>query len=519
MRFALPFFLLVLAAPALAGDLLDRLAAEDPQVREAARKELRGVSALELGEMQKNAKDAEAAAALREEVERRREAPVADRADALAKKFASRLGSEKDLYALDTFAIPVLVHWLDRDDEIPNMFFSGSCFVDFTPITLDLAARTWLQQLSGENPGPASDDWKRWAAGRRGRPLAEVALDGLMRRGYQVRSGKPEEAAAALVAAFEGESKKGWPTPLNEWKAGGMVLAARWLLETRLGEGVRQRDLFAPRNDEAAPYREWLAANRGFVEWNGRRYSSSAKPEDWIKALAGDDKDAIAGALRLLAPHAALAAPAARRHLEARPLEVARIMSEAGLKATPAELRPIFAALGSNVLAEGFRELLSGDAVADFIRTRPPADHLANALHALAECGESRHAALALEFAKSAENTSGDPEDWVNGRAAQAVAALGDDAQVAKILPWLKASNPFVRVEVAGPLLRRGRSQGWPAIVEALETGHLSPPILRSRLGAIVGDFPVSDDAPEWRAWGETVGKYRWDEAAKTWKK
>lgn len=519
MRKLLTLVLLTCAATAVAGDLLDRLAADDPRVRETARKELRDVSALELDEMQRNAKDAEAAAALREEVERRREAPVTDRADALARKFASKLGSEKDVLALDTMAIPVLIAWLDRDEEIPNMFFSGSCYVDFTPITLDLAARTWLQQLTGDNAGPTSDDWRRWAAGKRGRPLAELALDGLMRRGYRVRAGTPEESAAGLVAAFEGEAKKGWPTPLNQWAVGGMAFAARWLLEARMGEGVRQRDLFAPRNDEAAPYREWLAANRGFVAWDGRRYTSSAKPEDWLKVLAGDDKDAIAGALRLLAPHAALAAPAARRHLEARPLEVARIMAAAGLKATPEEVPAILAALGSNVLAENYRELLSGDALADFIRTKPAFDLLTNALHALGECGAPRHAALALEFAKSAQNTSGNPVDWVNGRAAQAVAILGDDAQVAKILPWLEASNPFVRVEVACPLLRRGRGEAWPAIAEALKSGHLSPMVLRVRLDAVVTDLPATDDTAAWNRWVEEAGKLRWDADVKRWRR
>lgn len=518
MRFALPFFLLVLAAPALAGDLLDRLAAEDPQVREAARKELRGVSALELGEMQKNAKDAEAAAALREEVERRREAPVADRADALAKKFASRLGSEKDLYALDTFAIPVLVHWLDRDDEIPNMFFSGSCFVDFTPITLDLAARTWLQQLSGENPGPASDDWKRWAAGRRGRPLAEVALDGLMRRGYQVRSGKPEEAAAALVAAFEGESKKGWPTPLNQWKVGGMALAARWLLEARMGEGARARDPFAPKPEEAAPYRQWIAANRGHITWDGQRFASAAKPEDWIAILEGDDADAVAGALRLLAPHAAKAATAARRHLAGHVTEVAEIMSGAGVEATAEELRLIVGHLRSNTLNFAFRGVLTGDALAELVRTKPEPEILANALEALASVGAPRHAAVALEFAVSPEHPSGNPADWVNGRAAQVVATLGDDEQVTRILPWLKASNPYVRLEVAWPLLRRGRAEAWPTIVEALKSG-LAPGSVSSALEGIVDDLPDPVDEAAWTAWQDDVGKYRWDGVAKKWRK
>ena len=501
----------LLAAPAVADELIDRLGAEDPQIREKAQSELRDISPRELDGLAEQAKDPEAAASIRREIERRREAPVNDRADALAKKFASKLGTGKDVLALDTYAIPVLATWIGRTEEIPNMFFSGSRFVDFSPITLDLAARTWLESLTGEK----QEDWKRWAAARRGRPLAEVALDGLMRRGYSVRSGKPEEAARALLAAFEGETKKGWPSPLNRWKVDGMAFAARWLLETRMGESAKTRDLFAPTLAEAAPYRQWLAANRGCIAWNGRNFTSTAKPEDWVKALDGDDKDAIAGALRLLAPHFVQAAAGARKHIEAHPAEVLRIMADAKLTATADELHPVFRELGGNVIAPEFRAALSGDALAEVIRGTKEPDLLTPVLWALAEAGEPRHAALALEFAKSHEHPSGDPADWLNGRAAQAVAALGDEAQIAKILPWLKASNPFVRLEVAIPLLRRGHSEGWAPLVAGLDGGHITPHGVRLRLEASIEDFPVGDDA----AWWHELAKYRWNSEGKCWKK
>lgn len=519
MRRLLTAAFLALALPALAGDLLDRLADDDPAVREKARQELRGVPAAELEAMQRAAKDAEAAAALREEAERRRVAPVADRADALAKRLAARAATDKDILAMDAFAIPVLLHWLDRTEEVPNMFYSGSCYVDFTPITLDLAARTWLQVLTGEREAASADEWKRRAAAWRGRPLAELALDGLTKRGYRVRAGEPEEAAGALVEAFEKESAKGWPSPLNQWQVGGMAYAARWLLEARMGEEVRTRDPFAPKAAESAPYREWLAANRGSVTWDGRRFGTKAAPADWIKILAGDDRDAIAGALRLLAPHAGAAAPAARRHLEAHPVAVARLMGKAGVAATAAELRVLLAAMRYDALGGDTRGTLTGDALADLVRSKPDTDVLTIALYALSEVGSPRHAALALEFAVSAEHTSGDPADWLNGRAAQAVAALGDDAQVQKILPWLKASNPFVRTEVAWPLLRRGRPEAWPAVADALASGRLSPSTVSARLHDVVPDLPLGDDPAAWTAWARDTKSLRWDAAAKRWSK
>ncbi|KAF0245870.1 MAG: hypothetical protein FD180_1229 [Planctomycetota bacterium] len=506
---------LFFAAPLAADELLDRLGADDPQVREKAQKDLRDLSPREMEGLLEQAKDPEAVASIRREIERRREAPVNDRADALAKKFASKLAADKDLLALDTYAIPVLASWIGRTDEVPNMFFSGSCFVDFTPITLDLAARTWLESLTGEK----QEDWKRWAAARRGRPLAEVALDGLMRRGYAVRSGKPEEAAEALLAAFVGEAKKGWPSPLNRWKVDGMAFAARWLLESRMGEGAKTRDLFAPRADEAAPYRQWLAANRGCIAWDGRRFNSTAKPEDWVKMLDGDDKDAVAGALRLLAPHAPIAAAAARRHIEAHPSEVLRIMAAAKLPASAGELVPVLRQLGGNVIAPEYRDAVSGDALAEVIRSTKDNELLTAALWALAETGEPRHAALALEFARSHEHTSGDPADWLNGRAAQAVAALGDDAQIRRILPWLNASNGFVQLEVALPLLRRGRKEGWPALAACLDNGQTSPPGVRLRLGAFIDDLPAGDDPAIWQAWRQDIDKYSWDAKANQWKR
>lgn len=517
MRPIFTIALLLLALPATAGDLLGRLADDDPAVREAARGELKGVSAQELEEMQRAAKDPEAVAALREEAQRRQVAPVADRADALARRLAARAATERELLALDAFAIPVLLHWLDRPEEIPNMFCGAGGVVDSTPMTLDLAARTWLQVLTGERERATADEWKRAAAGWRGRPLAEVVLDGLMRRGYRVRSADAGEAAAALVAAYEGEGRKGWPTPANQWRVGGMAFAARWLMESRIGEGAAGRDLFAPRADEAAPYREWLAANRGFVAWNGRKYTTSAKPADWIAALGGEDREAIAGALRLLVPHAEDAAPAARRHLAAHTVAVARILGRAGLAATAGELPAILGALGSNVLGEDFRPLVTGDALAAFIRTRPAPDLLAAALHALSEAGEPRHAELALEFAKSPGNTDDDPVDWVGGRAALAVAVLGNDGQVEKILPWLKASNAFVRLEVAWPLLRRGRAEAWPVVVAALDSGFLSPLSAQIRLQGIADDLPLDDNAAQWRLWAGKAGDYRWDAAARKW--
>ncbi|MEK7465971.1 MAG: HEAT repeat domain-containing protein [Planctomycetota bacterium] len=506
---------LLLASPLAADELLDRLGADDPQVREKAQKEMRELSPRDLEDLAEQAKDPEAAATLRQEIERRRDAPVNDRAEALVKKFATKLGGEKDLLALDTYAIPVLVALLGRTEEVPNMFYSGSCFVDFTPIPLDLAARTWLEGLTGEK----QEDWKRWSAGRRGRPLAEVVLDGLTRRGYAVRSGKPEEAARALLAAFEGEVKKGWPSPLNQWRVDGMAFAARWLLETRMGEGAKTRDLFAPKADEAAPYREWLAANRGCIAWNGRNYSSTAKPENWIAALDGDDRDAVAGALRLLPPNAAKAEAAARRHIEAHPVEVLRILAAAKSVATAGELRPVLKAMGGNVLALEFRGALSGDAVAELIRGTTEIELRTTALWVLAETGAPRHAALALEFATNHQHTSGDPADWLNGRAAQAVAALGDDAQVAKILPWLQASNEYVRLEVALPLLRRGRKEAWPVLAECLATSHITPHGVRSRLGTFIDDLPIGDDPAAWHAWGKDLESYSWDREAKHWKK
>jgi hypothetical protein len=507
--------LLAFAAPVAADELLDRLGADDPQVREKAQKDLRDLTPRELSWITDQAKDTEAKAAIRQEIERRREAPVNDRAEALVKKFASKFGGEKDLLALDSYAIPVLVSLLGRTEEVPNMFYSGSCFVDFTPMPLDLVARTWLEVLTGEK----QQDWKSWSAARRGRPLVEVALDGLMRRGYMVRSGKPEEAASALVTAFEKEAKKGWPSPLNQWRVDGMAFAARWLLEVRMGDGAKTRDLFAPNVDEAAPYREWLAANRGHIAWDGRKYSTTAKPKDWVQSLDSGDKDAIAGALRLLAPHAALAAAGARKHIEAHPVEVLRIMAAANLPATAAELRPVLRELGGNVTALEFRPALSGDALADVIRGTKDADLQTTALWALAGVGEPRHAALALEFARTHENTSGDPADWLNGRAAQVVAALGDEAQVAKILPWLQASNPYVRLEVALPLLRRGRAEGWQALADALDGGLINPTSARFRLDDSVDSLPAGDDTASWHLWGSETSKYRWDAGAKRWKK
>ncbi|MBI2922617.1 MAG: hypothetical protein HYY18_16315 [Planctomycetes bacterium] len=520
---ALIAFLLAAAAAAADPSFAERLASDDPAVRAGAQRELDALpaeSADDIEEMAGGVADPEAKAALLAAAQRLRNRSLVERADALARRIADGKADQlAEIAALDAEALPVLVRWLESDLEIGNPFFSGSCWVDFTMIPLRRAARVWLQLLTGESTGEDPADWAAFSAARKGRALADVVREGLLRRGYAVAAEDPNVAAAEHVRAFVTESAKGWPSPTNDWEVRSMSLSARWLMETALGESARSGDLFAPHPAEAAPFAQWVAANRGCVTWDGRRFGSKAGKDHYLLVLKRNDDAALQGALRALRPWAAEVIEDVRPFAAAFPWEVAALFGAAGTPATAAEARAFLAGLADSWNRPEFRPVFTGDALVELLAGERDQEILTRALHALSIVGEPRHADAALRFADREHHPSGSTGSWRAARAAQAVATLGDDAQIARILHFLDYENRFIRLEVGLALARRGRAEGLRGIGDACEVGYVNGPAAAEALRAVFEYVPESTDAAAWKEWGKGLSRYRWDAAAGKWRR
>ncbi|MBI2922616.1 MAG: hypothetical protein HYY18_16310 [Planctomycetes bacterium] len=269
--------------PWAAEDFLPRLRSEDCAVREQATRELAALAEAELTQL-----DSIAATQQDPEVRARLEGVTGEIRWRRAWRTVESL---TDL-------------WISYDAESLERISAGHAhplLVLYRGLELhpcEPIAHAWLKALTGASwSGDDFDSWRLEVASRLEDDLDTLAARSLAGAGYDVDNPDPSTAAAELARALREEDTlfrklRGEPAPHGRLHLAPLAL---WLVRSRLRFALHPGNDPAPEQDLAD---QWIAANRGWITWDGRRFWTRA-PRDHYRRLRGSgDPVERAGAAR-----------------------------------------------------------------------------------------------------------------------------------------------------------------------------------------------------------------------------
>lgn len=251
---------------------------------------------------------------------------------------------------------------------------------------------------------------------------------------------------------------------------------------------------------------DWIAANRGFVEFREGSFRSRAKPADLRKRLEGGDAAAARGALRSLASNPADIPDSAWNLLSTDPAFLLRFMTDLHKRPPASHLRDVMALVQAPL--GRFRDFWDLYAVADWLSASKKDDPLRPAVVVLLlEQGEECHLQTVIDV-------MGPPEKFEfemdQGRA-ESLGRSGMPASGRFALAWAAKATDQQKESMAWSLAQSGQRPGLEMIAALIADRKLGEPDL-AKLRYSVAGCPPDYDLDAWVKWAKSdLGRYSWD--------